>query len=89
MSKNWKINYSEKELREMAKVDAEERMATADTIKQLDREYEQGLTADQKYKHLDSRKRFISRQKELDAVKDDRNFEYDYEVKGNSNDRGR
>lgn len=89
MSKKWKDNFSEKELREIEFVDAEERMAAADTIKQRDREYEQGLLSDRNHKNYEGRKRFVTRQKELDAVSDERNFEYDYEVKNNSHDRGR
>ncbi|MGS2723950.1 hypothetical protein ACVBEJ_09395 [Porticoccus sp. GXU_MW_L64] len=73
----------------MARSNAEERLDAAKTIEAMDRESKEDFLKDRSHKRYEGRKRFVSRQKELVAVSGERNFEYDYEVKEKSNDRGR
>lgn len=65
-----------------------ERRGASETVKQLDRESDEELK-DRGHQGYEARKVFLRRQKELKAKSDERNFQYDYEVKDNANDWGR
>lgn len=68
--------------------DKRERRGASQTIKQLDRESDEALK-DRSHQGYEARKIFLRRQKELKSKSDERNFQYDYEVKDNSTERGR